>query len=664
MIVNIIFTIVMLVLAIIDIKTTKSSNHKDFKSIILTIGVLGTFVGVFIGLLDFDINNIESSIPFLLNGLKVAFYTSIVGMSISVTISIYQRFVGFKIESKDNLDFITLQTKKLDDLQNILQSNNEIKNAILSIPSSNEKLLETNLELLNKITNSNNSLIEQIVEFNTSFSKNIINSIKDIESTLNTHNKNLAVKLNSLQNDMNSKMDSVILNISSLDKNINSNLLILKELLSNALIKQIQEINFNISKEIEKLSNNFSSDVICGVNNLSETFSDTINTHFSENFKRFNKAVDNLLSWQIEYKKSVLDSNEILSQSSINIENISKITDNILNRDEKTISLYKEVVSIMKDYKAQNIALDKKLNAIRDLGNGALEALKFMNTFFNDLNAHLTSTNENIILSLKNSNENLISTTQKSIKEVFFNAIKEFESSNKKIINELNARDNSIYNQIVSSTKGIEELSNIIINNNKLISQSYQKLNKDVEINTKAISKNTSEMISEINKDGIKHLKNTTKLYFDDISNTQYKILNNMSNQISKNQEMLDSTLITMATKYLESLEQISISSIEASKELNLINIESIRNLNDEIANYVKENSNLLNSSNLELLNILEILQKQVEIAMDNTNNMQNSAKSSIKEIEEALVKSSDSFKGDYEWFLRRVRELIGQRLG
>ena len=49
-------------------------------SILTVIGIFGTFFGIFIGLLAFDIEDIEGSIPGLLDGLKLAFLTSLVGI--------------------------------------------------------------------------------------------------------------------------------------------------------------------------------------------------------------------------------------------------------------------------------------------------------------------------------------------------------------------------------------------------------------------------------------------------------------------------------------------------------------------------------------------------------------------------------------------------------
>jgi len=49
-----------------------------------TLGVLGTFTGILIGLLDFDVNRVTESVPELLVGLKIAFTTSIVGIGAAI----------------------------------------------------------------------------------------------------------------------------------------------------------------------------------------------------------------------------------------------------------------------------------------------------------------------------------------------------------------------------------------------------------------------------------------------------------------------------------------------------------------------------------------------------------------------------------------------------
>ena len=84
--VNIVFVVLIFVLAFLDQKT-----KKDYKSQIVSVGVLGTFVGIFIGLQGFDPDDIMNSVNQILSGLKTAFFTSIVGMSVATTLSIIQK---------------------------------------------------------------------------------------------------------------------------------------------------------------------------------------------------------------------------------------------------------------------------------------------------------------------------------------------------------------------------------------------------------------------------------------------------------------------------------------------------------------------------------------------------------------------------------------------
>lgn len=58
--------------------------YDTIPNVFTTIGVLGTFVGIYFGLRNFDVNNITESIPTLLEGLKTAFTTSIFGISLSL----------------------------------------------------------------------------------------------------------------------------------------------------------------------------------------------------------------------------------------------------------------------------------------------------------------------------------------------------------------------------------------------------------------------------------------------------------------------------------------------------------------------------------------------------------------------------------------------------
>jgi hypothetical protein len=74
-------TIGVLVISLLQGAKGRHSQFLEYAPTLMTsLGILGTFIGVVIGLLHFDTQNIDQSIPKLLDGLKTAFITSIVGM--------------------------------------------------------------------------------------------------------------------------------------------------------------------------------------------------------------------------------------------------------------------------------------------------------------------------------------------------------------------------------------------------------------------------------------------------------------------------------------------------------------------------------------------------------------------------------------------------------
>ena len=85
------FSIIIAVYFVFALLLINSTNTKirvlvsSAPGALTSLGILGTFTGIFIGLLDFDIRTINRSVPLLLEGLKVAFGTSILGLLAAVS---------------------------------------------------------------------------------------------------------------------------------------------------------------------------------------------------------------------------------------------------------------------------------------------------------------------------------------------------------------------------------------------------------------------------------------------------------------------------------------------------------------------------------------------------------------------------------------------------
>lgn len=78
------FSVVMVAVALIA--ASRKDQVEEFSSILTSLGILGTFVGIVLALFAFDAADIESSVPPLLSGMKTAFITSVVGVGLAVSL--------------------------------------------------------------------------------------------------------------------------------------------------------------------------------------------------------------------------------------------------------------------------------------------------------------------------------------------------------------------------------------------------------------------------------------------------------------------------------------------------------------------------------------------------------------------------------------------------
>lgn len=98
-----------------------------------TLGILFTFLGIAIGLWNFDSNDIEKSIPELMNGLKTAFLVSIFGVALLVLFSFWTNIKRKRLEEgvlSEETIAIQKLTEVLTELKKDFHSTDENGNVI------------------------------------------------------------------------------------------------------------------------------------------------------------------------------------------------------------------------------------------------------------------------------------------------------------------------------------------------------------------------------------------------------------------------------------------------------------------------------------------------------------------------------------------------------
>lgn len=176
---NVISVIFLSAIAFFFVKSIVQKNV-NYKNECVSLGILGTFVGISVGLFYFNTQSISQSIPFFLDGLKTAFITSGAGITASIILSL----LNPKEQDTQHLEsLIALQSENNIIVANVL---NDIKDSTATEIVAN----------LRKIVDEFNQNVEQ--QFGDNFRelngavKEMVEWQKNYKDHIETHQQTLA----------------------------------------------------------------------------------------------------------------------------------------------------------------------------------------------------------------------------------------------------------------------------------------------------------------------------------------------------------------------------------------------------------------------------------------------------------------------------------------
>ena len=155
-------------------------SKKQVASIVVTLGILGTFSGVFLGLLNFNPYQIQESIPQLIGGLKTAFLTSIAGLSTNLLIRLFPKVYGFKRESNDR-ESIDVGERLVRAMDRMTQSINGDDDSTLI--TQLQKIRTINTDGFQKMNDSFVDFADKMVADNT---QSLIDALTQVMKDFNT----------------------------------------------------------------------------------------------------------------------------------------------------------------------------------------------------------------------------------------------------------------------------------------------------------------------------------------------------------------------------------------------------------------------------------------------------------------------------------------------
>ena len=143
-------------------------NVSKAPSFLTMLGILGTFVGIAIGLLDFNPNDVQKSVPTLIDGIKTAVWASACGISCALTIKLRDVLISKRISAKQS------RGANINDLATSLKAiEKSVGEVRLALAGGGEETLLGQIKLTRQDSNQNFSILSRSMD---NFYENIAES--------------------------------------------------------------------------------------------------------------------------------------------------------------------------------------------------------------------------------------------------------------------------------------------------------------------------------------------------------------------------------------------------------------------------------------------------------------------------------------------------------
>lgn len=368
-------------------------NHRGviemIPSLISTLGVLGTFAGITMGLYYFDTGNLTASIPLLLSGLKTAFFTSLAGMvgSLFLSAQVNKLFDEKTGGVSDSAEAAGIIVKALDTLKGQAEAQsqtqtlfyNATQQLVQKIDASIDRLT-TNTETMKLALNALGLEVGNIKDNQTSIEGKAeslllsVGNIEDTEKKMLTQTTEQAGRVGEMLDHTEalvSGQDIISGHVAKFGDRLHGEIIEIEDKMTetNKLLTE----KFEEFSELLKKSN--TEALVEVMKKVTEEFQKQMDSLISklikENFDQLNTSVERLNKWQQENKEMIQSLTSQYKQMAENFENTST---SLTKVDEDTRQLVSEGGKLRQIVDALNAVIvedEKFIKISTDLQNTA-----------------------------------------------------------------------------------------------------------------------------------------------------------------------------------------------------------------------------------------------------------------------------------------------------
>ena len=337
---------------------------ENLPTFISTLGVIGTFLGITLGLLNFDTNDLDKSIPLLLESLKTAFFTSLAGMVGSI---ILNHFINSLFDNIDKgVSDINQAASKIVNAVTMLQTNITNQTSIISSALQSIQNTETHTAEISRKMNTMSNAEVQTANNTTEIIRQVGEAGSNVVSAVNELNRvseNMVSKLDEsvhVERSINSIATEQARNVGemmnhtealvSVQEDISQHVAKFGEIMHGEVIEiedKMDATNKLLAEKFEEfaelLKKSNTEALVEVMKKVTEEFQKQmgvlIDKLVKENFDQLNKSVEKLNTWQKENKEMIASLTKQYKEMAENFENTST---SLTKVDEDTRQLVSE----------------------------------------------------------------------------------------------------------------------------------------------------------------------------------------------------------------------------------------------------------------------------------------------------------------------------------
>ena len=556
----------------------KKNTADNIASAMTGVGILGTFVGLTIGLQKFNASDSEAmaeSIVPLIDGIKTAFYTSIYGVVMSL---------GLNYMFKKELNELDTCFSDFYDCyyENVLSySEYMLEKKTIDIQEEQKELFKSFSEsiAITLSTKMKEVMDPVFVKFSDSiedFSKTVaLNQVEGLEKIVDNFvtnmNNSLGDQFDKLGNIMKESCEWQEMSVSTI-----------KEMVSNVTeeAEKVSELNNNLGKTVEKFD---------GYLKKLHEQEENLEEHMKAYIEVVNKAFDSMKDVSSEMKDVVENEKQIVE---VNLEATELLKEN----SNMIVDSQKQINENVENF---TVGIKNSINEITEHTNEKIETIDLSLEKINNGIENSVNGISDISSNLHKYMESFTSNIEESIDKVI-----EYTDDKIEVI-DLSLEE--INNEIENSAKGISNISSSLHKFMNSFTNNIEKsINKVIEYTDEKIS-NITKALNNIDVDMVKSAEN--------LSNITGKLHEDIETYLNRTFKNFDNELANMAGYFGGALADINENT-------------------EKIPRIVSEGYDQLKKQTETYISVIAKLENEIKEAVDNVLKLNELTEAKIEKLE------------------------------